>query len=694
MVLFLAVLQSTFKQLDNTTLSDMVNNCLKLDKTLSLETNRCSVHMRINNENQQVSFEFQFCINKIDGIRATLATHGKFCQEKLQFRNFILHLEKLTRMRINMAVEDNKGVERSVVRTPNDFGANKIRRICITGGPCAGKTTSINRLKAFLEKRGLRVYIVQETATMLFMTGCTRQEITGNDKKARDKRINLETELLRLQISLEDAYCKIAHEHMRTSGEMCVILCDRGTMDVSGFLTQQEWAKVTKNVGATSVNLRDERYDAVLHLVTAALGAEPFYTTDDHPTRVESIEEARVADEKIKEAWVGHPKLTLIPNIINNKTLDFETKLRRVMTRVCEIVGVQPLTKRTNKFILHKIPTFPDDIKVVEFEIEKIFLKQHDRNKMHCIQRRSPAEDSNQQTCGLTTTTKQPDGTRVKQKRIIKPKEYEDFARNRDQAREIVKQHRYYCNDKNLFFKVNQYINLGEEVITLSVQTLADSNDKKSDKKRSRAAEEHDGGSGSDDCADHEMCVEGECVENKIECVQNRMEDKCVDEGCHGSVEDNALCQYKVCRDSAELYHSKEADESEDKEYHDCGADGDSLQVPRNPSDSAIGESNTETDTQPLPPSPPPPETTTEAPAPAAASRRMTVGASKRLSRRGKRPREPQTTNTLPAYLSCQIKEKWTSKHTCSFLLSKKGTLTSSKQGSEPTLEKNRITKH
>jgi hypothetical protein len=44
--------------------------------------------------------------------------------------------------------------------------------------------------------------------------------------------------------------------------------------------------------------------------VTAANGAEPFYTLENNETRLESAEEARRLDDRVLRAWVGHPRLT------------------------------------------------------------------------------------------------------------------------------------------------------------------------------------------------------------------------------------------------------------------------------------------------------------------------------------------------------------------------------------------------
>jgi predicted ATPase len=48
---------------------------------------------------------------------------------------------------------------------------NPIFRICLTGGPCAGKTTAIASLTQALQDRGFYVLQVPEAATMLMKGG-------------------------------------------------------------------------------------------------------------------------------------------------------------------------------------------------------------------------------------------------------------------------------------------------------------------------------------------------------------------------------------------------------------------------------------------------------------------------------------------------------------------------------------------
>ena len=66
-------------------------------------------------------------------------------------------------------------------------------------------------------------------------------------------------------------------------------------MDISTYLTPDFWNRIISEAGYTDTQLR-ERYDAVLHLVSAADGAEQFYTTANNAQRVEKADEEGIAD--------------------------------------------------------------------------------------------------------------------------------------------------------------------------------------------------------------------------------------------------------------------------------------------------------------------------------------------------------------------------------------------------------------
>ena len=58
------------------------------------------------------------------------------------------------------------------------------------------------------------------------------------------------------------------------------------------------------------------RYDAVFHLVTAAIGCEEFYNHGNE-ARSETVEEAKILDKKTRKTWLGHNHLRVIDNKTN-----------------------------------------------------------------------------------------------------------------------------------------------------------------------------------------------------------------------------------------------------------------------------------------------------------------------------------------------------------------------------------------
>lgn len=79
-------------------------------------------------------------------------------------------------------------------------------------------------------------------------------------------------------------------------------------------------------LGLNLTQLRDSRYEAVIHLVTAADGAEKFYGSDSNEARYETMKDAIEKDLAIRAAYMGHSKFYLIDNISNK---NFTQKIER-----------------------------------------------------------------------------------------------------------------------------------------------------------------------------------------------------------------------------------------------------------------------------------------------------------------------------------------------------------------------------
>ena len=94
--------------------------------------------------------------------------------------------------------------------------------------------------------------------------------------------------LMNLQISLEETYSDIAR---MVDDQHVVMLIDRGLCDGSAYVSKEDWQAVMDDLNMNTITMRENRYDGVLHLVTAADGAEKFYQGDN--VRSEGLEMAR-----------------------------------------------------------------------------------------------------------------------------------------------------------------------------------------------------------------------------------------------------------------------------------------------------------------------------------------------------------------------------------------------------------------
>ena len=87
-------------------------------------------------------------------------------------------------------------------------------------------------------------------------------------------------------MALEDIFIDIAiNSDIKT-----VIICDRGVMDGSAYTEEKVWQALLDETAWNTIQLRDRRYEAIIHMVTAADGAEEFYTGENNEARYETVE--------------------------------------------------------------------------------------------------------------------------------------------------------------------------------------------------------------------------------------------------------------------------------------------------------------------------------------------------------------------------------------------------------------------
>ncbi len=193
----------------------------------------------------------------------------------------------------------------------------KIIKIVITGGPCAGKTTAMSRVRQALTDKGYTVRVVPETATELITGGVT--------PRTCGSLIEFQTRVLRLQLNKEKSHEQAAKT---MNADKIVILCDRGALDGKAYLDDADFARICEAIQTDEAALRN-RYDAVFYMVTSAKSNREYYTTDNNDARMETPEEAAALDDELIAAWTGHPHLRVIDN-----TSDVEMKIKRLITEI------------------------------------------------------------------------------------------------------------------------------------------------------------------------------------------------------------------------------------------------------------------------------------------------------------------------------------------------------------------------
>ena len=211
----------------------------------------------------------------------------------------------------------------------------ELTKIVITGGPSAGKTTAMSWIQNAFTKLGYTVLFIPETATE-FISGGVAPWTCGT---------NLEYQKVQMRLQLEKE--RLFEQAARTMrAEKILLVCDRGAIDNKAYMDDAEFSAVLADIGMTEEELK-LRYAAVFHLVTAAKGAEEFYTYANNAARYESVSQAVVMDDRLIECWGGHPHLYIIDN-----SVELREKLRNLIVRIAGFLGVDPPADYERKFLI------------------------------------------------------------------------------------------------------------------------------------------------------------------------------------------------------------------------------------------------------------------------------------------------------------------------------------------------------
>lgn len=325
-----------------------------------------------------------------------------------------------------------------------------ISLIAVTGGPCAGKSTFMAHARQWLEDRGFSVGVIPEVATE-FINGGFPPWGSWKDPLA------FQNHLLLYSLDRERRYLEFARESSRETP--WVLLCDRGLLDPIAYVGRDQYLQVLERHGLDLHTLR-ERYQGVLHLVTAAQGREEFYTLANNTARTETLEEARLLDRRTQAAWFGHQHLS----IIDNATL-FQEKIERALTSLARVLHMPEPLEIERKFqVLNFDPSMiPGD--AVQVWIEQDYLVTDSLRGERRVRNRVLDGGSSYYYTEKVDTGRV--GERIERERQISLREYERLLTEKDPNARTIHKRRFCFSFQGHHFELDCYDGLVSGSLTI-----------------------------------------------------------------------------------------------------------------------------------------------------------------------------------------------------------------------------------
>ena len=187
-----------------------------------------------------------------------------------------------------------------------------VAKIVLTGGPCAGKTTTISRIEEHLNEKGYHVLVLNECATELIKGGI--RPFGENALSVYD----FQNEVLNLQVYKEKRYQDIIDKF--DDSVKCILVSDRGVIDNKAYLGQELFDKLLEQNNVKEEDMLNE-YDLVIHMITVASDIKNNYSNSTNTARFEDADEAIDLDKRTSDAWSEHPNMKVVPvtEVLNEK---------------------------------------------------------------------------------------------------------------------------------------------------------------------------------------------------------------------------------------------------------------------------------------------------------------------------------------------------------------------------------------
>lgn len=174
------------------------------------------------------------------------------------------------------------------------------KMIVITGGPCAGKSTIIDRLKQDFSA----YHFIPEVATMLLES----KAYPMPDPWTQEWQDGFQEKIVTTQLLLEKTTLSLSENKF--------IILDRGVLDGAAYM-EGGVKEFCNRFNLTEKEVLD-RYHSVIHLESLSTMSPKMYEEllKTNKQRFETLEQAQHRERMTQEAWKNHPKRYIVSNEI------------------------------------------------------------------------------------------------------------------------------------------------------------------------------------------------------------------------------------------------------------------------------------------------------------------------------------------------------------------------------------------
>jgi len=302
-----------------------------------------------------------------------------------------------------------------------------VHKLILTGGPCAGKTTILAAIDLYFSSRGYTVLFLAEAATKWF------EAKAGPRSSDPEELFQFQNLLVAYQLASERL---LEHRIAQwTNKDKVILILDRSAFDGAAYVSEEIWKRVLETNGIKSVG-KDLGYDVVLHLVTAADGAEAFYTTANNTTRKETAAEARAVDHRTREAYHGMNQ-RIVPNRPGET---FDHKINESLRILAETVGAPLPLQRQRKFLVRLVDDIPSS--AVRHQVTQFYVVDIEGRIVRARMVKGPG--GHKAFYSAIIGARQSNGARIKTQRIISDEEFRTLALSQDTRFQVLSKERIF----------------------------------------------------------------------------------------------------------------------------------------------------------------------------------------------------------------------------------------------------------